>query len=433
MIVQRTEWTGVAEDRETGSEGPGARPGVEAEPGPQRVPVHLFPKRAAVAAPGPLEAAASSPSTRSASPPPSMESSSPIAALLHAQLGALEQASVGEPLRQQLLAPIARGERTLTRGASGPVVFELQVALERAGFGLSRYGADGTFGQETTRALRRFQVAAGLPATGILDAASLAALEKAGQARAPAYSRLFADGVLQATLAVGYDEAGWHRPELEKILDGLRERGFEPLDASSLTSDERARLGVDLNQPGTWFTRRFTYQGQAVTAVLQLVKPDQPDARERFASGISRHELVLYGGHGRYGSGPDFDDIRSPKGNFVVGRPFEQGHVTLGEDDLARTSFPDGYQLLFFDGCNTFRYFDDLRAKAKDKSPGTLDVIGSTTELYWDDTADNLFVMLDGVMAGKDLDALSAGLDEVNRQGPLDASRFFVGNGFEDN
>lgn len=428
MIVQRTEWTGVPEDREMGSEGTGARPAEEAEPGPQRVPVHLFPKRPAVAAPGPVEAAASSPSTRSASPPPSMESSSPIASLLHAQLAALEKTGV-----DQLLAPIARGERTLTRGASGAEVFELQVALERAGFGLSRYGADGTFGQETARALMRFQVAAGLPATGVLDAPSLAALDQAGQVRAPAYSRLFADGVLQATLAVGYDEAGWHRPELEKILDGLRERGFEPLDASRLTPDERARLGVDLQQPGTWFTRRFTHQGQAVTAVLQLVMPDQPDARERFARGISRHELVLYGGHGRYGSGPDFDDIHSPKGNFVVGRPFEEGHVTLGDNDVARTPFTDGYQLLFFDGCNTFRYFDDLRARAKGKSSGTLDVIGSTTELYWDDTAENLFVMLDGVMAGKDLDALSAGFDEVNRQGPLDASRFFVGNGFEDN
>ncbi|MEW5740977.1 MAG: peptidoglycan-binding domain-containing protein [Myxococcota bacterium] len=332
-----------------------------------------------------------------------------------------------------VLQPIAEGARTLSRGASGPEVFELQALLERAGYGLARFGADGSFGGETARALMKFQVAAHLPATGVLDASTLSALVLAGVPRAPDYQRLFADGVLQATLAVGYDEAGWHRVELEKILDGLSARGFEPLDITVLSEARRQRLGIDESAPGTYFSRDFVFNGQKITAVLQLVKPDQPDARDRFAKGISGHELVLYGGHGRYGSGPDFDDIHSPKGNFVIGRPFEEGHVTLGANDLERTAFSDRYQLLFFDGCNTFRYFDDVRARARGKSTGTLDVIGSTTELYWDDTADNLFAVLDGVLAAKDFDSLSADLDAINRVDPGDRRRYFVGNGFDDN
>ena len=138
---------------------------------------------------------------------------------------------------------------------------------------------------------------------------------------------------------------------------------------------------------------------------------------------------MLYGGHGRYGSGPDFDDIHSPDGNFVIGRPFEPGHVTLGANDLKAAPLTPAYQLMFFDGCNTFRYFDDLRSK---KTTRTLDVIGSTTELYWNVTAANLLTMLDGVTDQQNLEELQASLDAVNRAG-TDQTGFFRGDGFEDN
>jgi hypothetical protein len=89
--------------------------------------------------------------------------------------------------------------------------------------------------------------------------------------------------------------------------------------------------------------------------------------------------------------------------------------------------------LLFFDGCNTFRYFDDLRARAEGKSTRSLDVIGSTTELYWNETADNLFVVLDGVMRGDDADTMTSTADRLNRTDSADQTRYFVTNGFADN
>lgn len=69
---------------------------------------------------------------------------------------------------------------TIKRGDSGPAVVELQRLL----LGLV---ADGIFGAKTEAAVRRFQERRGMPATGIADAATWAALlPKSAAAPAPA-------------------------------------------------------------------------------------------------------------------------------------------------------------------------------------------------------------------------------------------------------
>jgi hypothetical protein len=65
---------------------------------------------------------------------------------------------------------------TIRRGDRGPEVSEAQGLLERAGYPLPLYGCDGSFGAETERAARAFQVARGLAADGIIGPASWAAL-----------------------------------------------------------------------------------------------------------------------------------------------------------------------------------------------------------------------------------------------------------------
>ena len=52
----------------------------------------------------------------------------------------------------------------------------LQSLLMKLGFSLPRYGADGSFGQETETALRAFQKSAGLTPSGAYDAAAHEAL-----------------------------------------------------------------------------------------------------------------------------------------------------------------------------------------------------------------------------------------------------------------
>ncbi len=313
----------------------------------------------------------------------------------------------------------------LTRGAQGANVVEAQHQLLHAGFSLPRYGADGQFGGETAAALARFQAKYGLPRTGCFDAATLEALARA-RPPSPDYDALFADGVLRGVLAVGFDENGAHLREQAAVAEGLTQRGYRPV-----TDAQRAQWGLDAD--GRYVARTSEQDGPTGAVVLELITPQTAHARDRFAAALRGQELVLYGGHGRYGSGPDFDDIRSPAGNFVIGPPFEAGHVALGANDLGAAPLMPGYQLMFFDGCNTYRYFDDLRSRTPGKTPQTLDVIGSTTELYWSTTALNLLTALDDVSAREDLGVLERDLDENNRQGPGDQRRYFTGDGFEDN
>ena len=68
------------------------------------------------------------------------------------------------------------GSRPLRSGQRGEDVKALQSLLMKLGFSLPRYGADGSFGQETETALRAFQKSAGLTPSGAYDAAAHEAL-----------------------------------------------------------------------------------------------------------------------------------------------------------------------------------------------------------------------------------------------------------------
>src|SRR5688572_28998976 len=73
------------------------------------------------------------------------------------------------------LQAIARGEQTFANGSRGAAVKKLQEALNQAG---ARLTPDGAFGAKSAAAVKELQTRAGLPATGRVDAATLAALDR---------------------------------------------------------------------------------------------------------------------------------------------------------------------------------------------------------------------------------------------------------------
>ena len=70
-------------------------------------------------------------------------------------------------------------DETLKKGAKGEGVTEMQKALKSLGYDLGKSGVDGKFGSMTQKAVKAFQEAQGLKVTGIVDEATLEALEKA--------------------------------------------------------------------------------------------------------------------------------------------------------------------------------------------------------------------------------------------------------------
>jgi len=270
------------------------------------------------------------------------------------------------------LREVASGKTELAKNAKGPAVGKMQDALQTAGYKLPRYGADGKFGDETVKALKKFQTDHCLKDTGRLDKQTMEQLSIAST-KFPEYGKLFADGKLNTTIGVGFDEGGSDKDETKDVIAGLSKRGYTQLDPNTAATDkamgERFKAaGIDpaaAKADGVqYFTKTFQYGGKDVTSVVKLITADTPQAKDKFAKAMGESEMVIYSGHGRYGSGPDFDDIKSPKGNYVIGKPYEAGHVALnkGPTDLQKTSMTKDYQLMMFSGCTTFHYLDDLRA-----------------------------------------------------------------------
>ena len=74
-----------------------------------------------------------------------------------------------EPSPAPVPEPSKLGDRTLKKGCEGEDVIELQRDLMQLGYSLPKYGADGDFGSETEKAVKRFQTAYGLKEDGIMN------------------------------------------------------------------------------------------------------------------------------------------------------------------------------------------------------------------------------------------------------------------------
>jgi peptidoglycan hydrolase-like protein with peptidoglycan-binding domain len=323
------------------------------------------------------------------------------------------------------LRDVASGKTELAKNAKGPSVQKMQEALQTAGYKLPHYGADGKFGDETAKALKKFQKDHCLKDTGRLDKQTMEQLSIAST-KFPEYDKMFADGKLNTTIAVGYDEDRSDKEQTKDVIGALTKRGYAQLDPDKAATDKsmEARFkaaGIDPKDAKAdkvqYFTNTFKYNGKDVTSVVKLITPDTPQAKEQFAKSMAESEMVVYSGHGRYGSGPDFDDIKSSKGNFVIGKPYEAGHVALdkGKTDLQKTAMTKDYQLMMFDGCTTSHYADDLR-KVQGKDGKNLDLVVSTGLLSWSTGTDDVMRMLDGVKNGESINGIKAGLEDINKE-----------------
>ena len=328
---------------------------------------------------------------------------------------------------------------TLAKGAKGPEVKAAQEKLIKAGYELPRHGADSDFGNETAAAVKQFQTNNKLTPTGELDVNTLDKLNKAPPSNKaeqfPEYDKMFKDGVLQTTMGLGFDEDGNDVGLRRDLLQGLQERGFEKLDVKNLSDDQLKKKGFDpktIDRDATYYSKPFEHDGKTVQSLVKLVDRNTAGAKEKFSEGMKNDDLILYSGHGRRGSGPDFDHANSAAGNYVIGKPGEAGHYKLGENDLSKQgATSNNYQLMFFDACNTNKYVDDLRSRPKNKDAGNLDIVASTRELPWSTSKGDVLGMLDGVMGGKSINSIKAGLDKDNQASGTGPA--FVADGFKGN
>lgn len=150
---------------------------------------------------------------------------------------------------------------------------------------------------------------------------------------APRYDQLFAEQLVTIVLAVGFDETGANRPVDAELEDGLRARGFDFDSGAALARLAAGKRPVP-QRPGTHLLARGLARdgtGGPVDVVVTLVRAGDGsaggDTASAFLEGTNRCDVAAYGGHGRYGTGPDFDY------NFTADLLDEQGKVSSSFSD----------------------------------------------------------------------------------------------------
>lgn len=355
------------------------------------------------------------------------------------------------------LARVMLGNGLVKRGARGEHVKVLQQGLLDLGYRLVG-GADGAFGGQSKAAVEQFQRNnPPLGVDGIVGKNTLSKLQELapppGQRAQlyPEYDRMFQDGVLDVTMAVGYDEANWHEVAGRTIRHGLSDRGYSVVDVANMDAAELQKLGIQPEsvKPGvTFFHKQIEEEGaEPVQSVVRYVWPNKDGPRARFADGMRESDAVVYCGHARYGTGPDFDEKESPAENFIIGVNSEahrQGLVHEGYDAhmnsilegqpnaLETETFdPDKYQLWFFQGCTTEHYRDELRGIDFGKDSNSLDLMGSEEPLYWDNVGAGGLAFLDGIVGRKSEHEITSSVARAHEKAGVIWSDGFADNSFK--
>jgi hypothetical protein len=144
----------------------------------------------------------------------------------------------------------------------------------------------------------------------------------------PRYDQLFAGQVVSVVLSVGFDEYGSNRPVDDQIKAGLLSRGFRVDTEAALARLAAGKRGAP-SRPGDLYIAQaaaLDNSGRPVDVVVSLALAGDGsaggDVASAYLDGLGRCDVAAYGGHGRYGTGPDFDY------NFTADLVDDHGNVT---------------------------------------------------------------------------------------------------------
>jgi hypothetical protein len=133
------------------------------------------------------------------------------------------------------------------------------------------------------------------------------------------YGQMFKDGLLDITLGVGFDEHDNHLSAINGFQQVLGARGFTVDPGLAAQMYQEAGRSVGPSAFGQFYVKQKVLEytppvggpPRPIHAVVRLVFSRDGSrggkAAGAFKQGMSQSDVAYYSGHGRYGSGPDFD------------------------------------------------------------------------------------------------------------------------------
>jgi hypothetical protein len=181
-----------------------------------------------------------------------------------------------------------------------------------------------------------------MTATEVTEALRAAEKPWAGKGRTLRYAELFRDGVLDVTFGVGYfegkDDAAETRMVAAGVVEAIEKRGYK--EDAKKAAELLAAAGRPLADAATgrFFVKEkaFTYsppagESRPIHSIVRVVFNDVAGGGEKaaaaFREGMAAGDAAWYSGHGRYGTGPDFDR------NFIAFRLYRDGKLEQTIDD----------------------------------------------------------------------------------------------------
>jgi hypothetical protein len=287
---------------------------------------------------------------------------------------------------------------------------------------------------------------------GKLGPSTAAAFDKfaTGGEKGIDYTKLFKDKKLEVGIAIGhgfFEDEPKKKSEFNSIVALLETAGKELKNFSS-TGSKGTRL--------IKFTKEFPVQGDktappvAIDVEFNIVSEESATPKKTYSEFLSKDEIVIYSGHAREGTGPDFDAVESVKENFIIGVNsvlHKAGKLTRGYDehmnkilegygnDLEAMSKagkidPDKYQVWFFNACRSIDYLDEIRRglvtdkTGKIKSKANLRFVGTKFTIYSDAAK-----IVEGILNMQSMDEIIRIMD-VNEKAEVKKRREEVKSGY---
>jgi hypothetical protein len=248
---------------------------------------------------------------------------------------------------------------------------------------LLNIGEDGKLGTTTAAAFENFQT---------------------GGKKGIDYSRLFQDKKLEIGIAIGAEITGEYAAVVELFKkEGKKVKNFSSTDPAGEGERKLIKFTKDFRVPGD-----NTAVPVPIDVEISLIGEKSKEPEKAYTEFLSQKEIVIYSGHAREGTGPDFDAEKSPRQNFIIGvnsALHKTGKLKKGYDsamnkilegygnDLEAMSKagkidPDKYQVWFFNACSSIHYLDEVRQglvtdkSGNIKSKANLRFVGTTHTIY---------------------------------------------------
>jgi hypothetical protein len=235
----------------------------------------------------------------------------------NAAVGRLLQRRVTMTTEGDVPAPAVTGSAAWT----GPEVRAIQRELTR--LRLYNLTVDGDLGQRTEVSLSEAfgnESWRTRTATEVTEALRAADTAWAGGGRSLRYAELFRDGVLDVTFGMGFLEGELSEMSgaVSGIATALESRGYTENGARAAELLAAAGRPLADGTVGRFYIKEnaFTYAPPAGTSrpihsIVRLISNQVPGgggaAAAAFREAMTQGDAAWYSGHGRYGTGPDFD------------------------------------------------------------------------------------------------------------------------------